>query len=718
VRSGASAHRAAPRAARRVAPRRLLFLCRASECLGTSRGSSSTTSPTSRVRVPRHVVRLVTWLIVDYFAYVVRSGASARRATCHRPRAISPLDFSSVGRTGSHRASAHYVSRRDYSSFGLHRLYCAYAVHPDASSRRSTSHQSVALALAVCPVIPLCIVTTRLAVATDILRLRCASGCLGTSRGSSSTTSTTPCVRVPRHVAWLVTRPVAPLVVDFFAYTVHLGASACRAARCRLLRLRRASGCLGTSRGSSRSSSRRSSSTTSTTLRIRVPRHVARLVVDYFAYVVRSGASARRAARHRPHAVSPLDFSSVGRTGSRLASGHCVSRRDYSSSGLHRLYCAYVVHPDAPSRRSTSCQSVALALAVCPVIPLCVVTTRLAVATDILCLRCVSGCLSTSRGSSSTTSTTLRVRVPQHIARLDAARHAARRAAHHRLHRLHRASACLSTSRGSSRGSSRRSSSTSSPTPRVRVPRHVARLVVDNFDYAARPGALARRATRRLLRLRCASGCLSTLHGSSSTTSTTSCVRVPRHVARLVTRLVAPLVVDYFDYAARPGASACCAARHAARRAARHQLHRLHHASGCLGTSHGSSRSSLRRSSSTSSPTPCVRVPRHIVRLVVDYFTYAARPGASARRTARHAAHRRLLRAPRHRLAATLALLQPHLVSRLLVMRQHWLSLEYAAHCRDVVFRSHRVDHSFQLVFQTSREQQSRPQQLVGINSD
>jgi hypothetical protein len=44
-----------------------------------------------------------------------------------------------------------------------------------------------------------------------------------------------------------------------------------------------------------------------------------------------------------------LDFSSVGRTGSRRASGHCVSRRDYSLSGLHRLYCAYVVHPDAPS---------------------------------------------------------------------------------------------------------------------------------------------------------------------------------------------------------------------------------------------------------------------------------------------------------------------------------------------------------------------------------
>jgi hypothetical protein len=65
-----------------------------------------------------------------------------------------------------------------------------------------------------------------------------------------------------------------------------------------------------------------------------------------------------------------------------------------------------------------------------------------------------------------------------------------------------------------------------------------------------------------------------------------------------------------------------------------------------------------RASSSTTSPTPCVRVPRHIARLVVDYFasrrlvvdyfTYAVRPGASARHAARHAARcaarRRLLR--------------------------------------------------------------------------
>jgi hypothetical protein len=136
--------------------------------------------------------------------------------------------------------------------------------------------------------------------------------------------------------------------------------------------------------------------------------------------------------------------------------------------------------------------------------------------------------------------------------------------------------------------------------------------------------------------------------GSSSTTSPTPRVRVPR------------LVIDYFAYAASPGASA----RRASRRAARRRLLRLRRASGCFSTSRGLSRDSSSTtspragSSSTTSPTPRVRVPRHVARLVtrlvidyfascrlvVDYFAYAACPGASARRAARLAARRRLLR--------------------------------------------------------------------------
>jgi hypothetical protein len=194
--------------------------------------------------------------------------------------------------------------------------------------------------------------------------------------------------------------------------------------------------------------------------------------------------------------------------------------------------------------------------------------------------------------------------------------------------------------------------------PHVQVPRHVVRLVV---DYFASPG-------------------------SSSTTSPTPRVRVPRLVTRLVvdyfayvTRLVTRLLADYFIYTARPGASACRTACRAARRrllrqcrapgasgrrAARRRLLRLRRVFGCLSMSRGSSCGSSsttsptphdrvpwhvarlvdyfasRKSPSTTSHTPRVWVPRHVAWLVVDYFAYTARPGASAYRAAR----RRLLR--------------------------------------------------------------------------
>jgi hypothetical protein len=514
----ASARRAARRATRRAtrhtAHHRLLRLRRASGCLGSlrgsSRGSSSTTSTTPHVRVPRLIARLVTRHVVDYFDNVARPGASAYHA-------------------------AHHMARR--------------------AARRRLLHLAQAR--------------------RRLLLLRRASGCFGTSRGSSHglwpTTSTTPHIQLPRLVARLVTR----LVVDYFDYTARPGALArCTArhmARRRLLRLRRASRCLGTSRGSSRRSSSTtppragSSLTTLTTPHVQVPRHIAwlisPLVVDYFASAARLGASARRAARR-------------------------AARR--------RLLCL-----------AQACRR-------------------------LLHIRHVSGCFGTSRGlsrdSSSTTSprtgslpTTSpppRVLVPRHIARLvtrlvvdyfasrrlivdyftyaarpvasacRAARHAARHRllrlaqARRRLLHLRRASGCFSTSRGLSHDSSSTSSpragssSTTSPTPRVRVPRHVARLVVDYFDYAACPVASARRAARRtarraarrrllrlaqarhrLLRLRRASGCLGTSRGSSrrspSTTSPTLRVRVPRHIAQLVTRLVVNYSVCR-DFVLRP----------------------------------------------------------------------------------------------------------------------------------------------------------------------
>jgi hypothetical protein len=220
--------------------------------------------------------------------------------------------------------------------------------------------------------------------------------------------------------------------------------------------------------------------------------------------------------------------------------------------------------------------------------------------------RRASGCLGTSRGSSrgSSSTTSTMSRVP--------ARRAARHAAHRQL-RLRRTSGCLCTSRGSSRHSSSttppRASSPSTiwPTLRIWVPRHVVRLVLWLIvDYFA-SRKLVRRTSGGLGSSRDSS------RGSSSPTSPTPCVRVPWHVARLVTRLV----VDYFTYTARPGASA----RRAARHAARCRLLHLRRASGCLDTSRGSSCGS----SSTTSPRA---------------GSYATRLGGSARHTAR--------RAPRH----------------------------------------------------------------------
>jgi hypothetical protein len=324
------------------------------------------------------------------------------------------------------------------------------------------------------------------------------------------TTLPTPRVQEPRHIARLVVDYFASrrLVVDYFDYVACPGATACRAARCRLLRLHRASRCLGTSR----SSSCGSSLTTS-------PRAG--------SYTARPGASARRAARRVAR-----------RRLLHLTQAQACMPRVQVPRHVARLVVWLVVDYFTSRRRGL--------------------------------VRRTSRCLGTSRGSSCGSSSTISPRVGSYDARLGAS---ARRAARRRILRLRRASGCLDTSHGMSCGSSSTTPprtglpSTTSPTPRDRVPRHVTLLitwlVVDYFAYAMRPGASARRAARcRLLRLRRASGWLGTSRGSSSATSPTPRVRVPRHVARLVS----PLVVDYFAYAARPGDSARRAAHHAVRR--------------------------------------------------------------------------------------------------------------------------------------------------------
>jgi hypothetical protein len=129
-------------------------------------------------------------------------------------------------------------------------------------------------------------------VKAESILLRRASGCFGTSRGSSrrsssttppraglsSTTSPPPRVRVPRHVVQLVMRLVTPLVVDYSAsrrLVVDYSAS------CRLMvdnsASRRSSSTTPPCTGSSSTTPPRagSSSTTLPPLRVRVPQDVA-----------------------------------------------------------------------------------------------------------------------------------------------------------------------------------------------------------------------------------------------------------------------------------------------------------------------------------------------------------------------------------------------------------------------------------------------------------
>jgi hypothetical protein len=207
-------------------------------------------------RAPRLLISRSHEFYINYIDLAVRSNYSSPAARAlRRPRRAQQLlvsggtrstSTSSCAATTRLRPHALYVDlavRRNYSSPAARTLRRPRrALRLLVSSRtRSTPTSS-------------CTASTRLysPSCNDLPRLRRASGCLGTSRGSSSTTSPPPRVRVPRHVA--------RLVVDYFASAARTGALAHRAARHaarraahrRLLRLCRASGCLSTSRVSSR----------------------------------------------------------------------------------------------------------------------------------------------------------------------------------------------------------------------------------------------------------------------------------------------------------------------------------------------------------------------------------------------------------------------------------------------------------------------------------
>jgi hypothetical protein len=261
-----------------VARCQLLCIHRASGCLDSSCSSLSATSTTLRVRVPRHVARLVAQLVVnyfascrlvvDYFAYAVHLGASARRGARHAARRrLLRLAQARRRLLRLRRASGCFCTLRGSSRGSLSTTSSPPRVRvPRLIARLVVDYFDYAARL----IASACRAARRVA-RCRLLCIRCVSGCLDLSCGSLSTTSTTMHVRVPRHVARLIT----PLVVDYLTYAARPGASTHRVARhaarrrllrlaqarCRLLRLHRVSGCLGTSRGSSSGSSSNNSPT-------------------------------------------------------------------------------------------------------------------------------------------------------------------------------------------------------------------------------------------------------------------------------------------------------------------------------------------------------------------------------------------------------------------------------------------------------------------------
>jgi hypothetical protein len=216
-----------------------------------------------------------------------------------------------------HQLCFDYAVRRDYSSSGLHRLYCVYAVHPDAPSHSSTSRRSVALSFAVRPVTASRGATTH---RPDCTGSTAPVPCIWTRRlaarllvGRSHWLS--PCVRSLHLAARLLIVHIAPALLRL-----------CRASGRAVSPLDFSSvGRTGSRRVHGHSIVRRDypsrgcNGYTSTTPRIRAPRHIARLVrrlvapliddyfalrtlvVNFFAYAARPGALARRAARHAAH---------------------------------------------------------------------------------------------------------------------------------------------------------------------------------------------------------------------------------------------------------------------------------------------------------------------------------------------------------------------------------------------------------------------------------
>jgi hypothetical protein len=232
---------------------------------------------------------------------------------------------------------------------------------------------------------------------------------------------------------------------------------------------------------------------------------------DHTCMLGNTGSTTVCVATTRPPAAQALrsytvrrDYSSLGCTGS-TATMPCIRTCRLAARLLfvrsHWLYCAYVVHPDAPSRCSTYSPPSAVALHQPRRASRVLVSRSQRLCINHVCV--MSACLPVA-----------------------AAPHQLRGAPRVLVSRSH----WLYFSNAMCREySSLRHTGSTSTTPRVRA------------------------ACRRLIRLCRATGCLGSLRGSSSTTSPMPCDRVPRLLMRLI--------VDYFACAVRPVVSAPHAAR-------------------------------------------------------------------------------------------------------------------------------------------------------------
>jgi hypothetical protein len=174
--------------------------------------------------VPRYVAWLISSLIVDYFAFVARRRLlrlrlapgclSTSRGSSRGSSSITPCaKTSSCGHTGSTSATPCVATTCLAATLALLRVHRQLARQVGVIITTGRIRRTLVNKINLLVDSPRSIEASHLApVKAESIFLRRESGCSGTSRGSSSTTSTTLCIRVPRHVARLVTR----LVVDYF----------------------------------------------------------------------------------------------------------------------------------------------------------------------------------------------------------------------------------------------------------------------------------------------------------------------------------------------------------------------------------------------------------------------------------------------------------------------------------------------------------------------